>query len=112
MLGEGETVRVVAEWGYTQTPAPLSRSGATVELVITIKMRQATHGLEVTAWALRSRAGMSTTRQNRMTATPITRLTVSANGTVTGTTIDQGTGTQTPANQMVIPFLHCIPQDA
>ena len=119
-LGEDGTVRVVAELGYTQTPASLSAavhwwlesSGTTVELVITIKMRQATHGLEVTAWALRSRAGMSTTRQNRMTATPITRLTVSANGTVTGTTIDQGTGTQTPANQMVIPFLHCIPQDA
>lgn len=89
--------RVVAELGFTQTPASLAAavhwwlesSSTTVELVITIKMRQATHGLEVTAWALRtSRAGISTRRQNRMNATPITRLTVSANGTVTGTTID------------------------
>ena len=88
--------RVVAELGFTQTPASLAAavhwwlesSGTTVELVITIKMRQATHGLGVTAWALRSRAGISTRRQNQMTATSIMRLTVSANGTVIGTTID------------------------
>ena len=57
-------------------------SGTTVELVITIKMRQATHGLEVTAWA---------------------RL-PSANGTATGATIDHATGTLSPANHLVVPF--------
>lgn len=75
-LGEDGTVRVVAELGYTQTPASLSAavhwwlesSGTTVELVITIRMRQATHGLEVTAWELRSRASTSTRRRNPITA--------------------------------------------
>lgn len=62
--------------GYTQTPGSLAAavhwwlesSGTTVELIITIKMRQATHGLEVTAWELRSRASTSTRKRNPITA--------------------------------------------
>ena len=106
-LGEDGTVRVVAELGYTQTPASLSAavhwwlesSGTTVELVITIRMRQATHGLEVTAWELRSRASTSTRRRNPITAIQCRQLARSPEPT-----IDQATGIHTPVNQAILLF--------
>lgn len=79
--------RVVAELGFTQTPASLAAavhwwlesSGTTVELVITIKMLPMALKLPLGRCVL-----VALAFQNRMTATPITRLTVSQDTQLSG----------------------------